>query len=155
MTSRFKIPLVRDPKWIKHVHGLPCVLTAHVYVPEWSTTAVDPAHIRDGLGGGMGFKPSDDLVLPLRHDLHIEQHTDGERPFWRKHIFDREEFVMELLATYAYNTDQFLTGNAQALWIAMRRVELSKDDDFMMALLKGRARELYRRFKNKTLDAPF
>jgi hypothetical protein len=145
MISRFKEHILRDKKWLAKVKTLPCVLTGH-------EGGSDPAHIRDGLGGGMALKPGDDYVLPLRPDLHREQHQIGERPFWRKHVFDREAFVMELLGTYAC-----AEGLPRPLptTIYQLRERLSHDDDFMMACLKGRARELYRRFKNGRLDLPF
>lgn len=57
---------LRDPKWLIAVRSIPCVVTGN---PDGN----DPAHIRYGcLSGGM--KPADDLVLPLRHDIHVDQH---------------------------------------------------------------------------------
>ena len=47
----------------------------------------DAAHIRHGVFA-TGMKPGDDLIMPLRHDLHMEQHEIGEVQFWIKY-FDR------------------------------------------------------------------
>lgn len=66
----------RDPKYIKSFakegeHT--CLLTNAPYP--------DGAHIRHGFLGA-GMKPDDNLVIPLRHDLHQIQHNIGEVRFW-------------------------------------------------------------------------
>lgn len=74
---------------------MPCVATGQSHDP------CDPAHIRAGLSGGVGMKPSDDLVLPLSHAAHMEQHHIGERPFWLKVMQRDSHFMMECVKAYA------------------------------------------------------
>lgn len=69
-----KLAPIRDPaylKWIREEGR--CVLTGR---PN-----PDPAHIRLGWHA-TGMKPGDDLVIPLAHDLHVDQHNRGEVVFW-------------------------------------------------------------------------
>jgi hypothetical protein len=91
-----KREIVRDRKWLDHCHTLPCVLTHCV---SSDILSVVPAHIRHGLGGGISLKPGDDTALPLRADLHNEQHRVGEVRFWREHVTD--ELLMRALKALA------------------------------------------------------
>lgn len=68
---------IRDRKYLDWLHDQPCVLSGN-------PSGNDPAHIRYGCFSG-GMKPSDDLVLPLRHDLHTMQDR-GELSFWRTQL---------------------------------------------------------------------
>ena len=45
----------------------------------------DAAHIRHGFFA-TGMKPDDSLIMPLRHDLHMEQHDIGEVQFYIKYF---------------------------------------------------------------------
>lgn len=92
--ANFKKPRIENPAWLKKVRDMPCVLTGN---PDNN----DPAHIRFGHEGGMGLKPGDDLVLPLRHDLHGTQHQVGEVAFWRAYITSNDRFMMECIKAYA------------------------------------------------------
>lgn len=96
MKPNFKQPRLEDPKWLVAVRSIPCVVTGN---PEGN----DPAHIRYGLSGGTGYKPPDNLVLPLRHDLHAAQHTHkgGEVGFWRDMMNQDDRFMMECIKAYA------------------------------------------------------
>lgn len=85
---------LRDPAWLKAVREMPCVLTG-------KPGPNDPAHIRYGHGGGMGMKPPDSRVLPLSHDLHLQQHSIGEKRFWLMHIMDNPDFMMACIVAYA------------------------------------------------------
>jgi hypothetical protein len=77
--SNFKTPIIRDDKWLKHVRqNMQCCISGQPYP--------DPAHIRTGGDGGMGLKPSDNLILPLNHGLHSQQHNIGEAPFYRMYL---------------------------------------------------------------------
>ena len=46
---------------------------------------VEAAHVRYGLAGGMGLKPSDNRIVPLCTRCHSMQHTIGEMRFWALH----------------------------------------------------------------------
>lgn len=88
--------LVRDKAYLKHVRGLPCVVTGRM------GDDIDPAHIRYGLGGGMGMKPGDDVVLPLSHNEHERQHRfGGEVDFWLSSIGKNPDLLMRALKAYA------------------------------------------------------
>jgi hypothetical protein len=60
-----------------------CILT--------DTVMPDGSHIRYGWGG-MGYKPPDDRIIPLKHELHMEQHKIGEVAFWHKYFYDIPEY---------------------------------------------------------------
>jgi hypothetical protein len=92
-----KNPPVRDPKHLAKVREMSCVVCG--------ATPCDPAHIRHGLGGGMGMKPGDDLVLPLCHAHHMEQHRIGELRFWDMALSKDDRLMMncvKALAKYLY-----------------------------------------------------
>lgn len=85
-----KHPPVRDRAYLDSVREMDCVICG--------ASPCDPAHIRHGLGGGMGMKPGDDLVLPLCHQHHRQQHEIGELNFWAR--ID-ETFRMKCIKAYA------------------------------------------------------
>lgn len=90
----FKTPVIRNPKWLKRVSDMDCVLS-NTPGPN------DPAHIRYGLEGGMGMKPGDDLVLPLTHTLHQVQHNIGEVKFWVRYLPQNPDLLMKCVKAYA------------------------------------------------------
>ncbi len=92
--TNFKQDRLRNPSWLKQVRDMPCVVTG-------TMGGNDPAHIRHGLSGGIGLKPPDDLVLPLRHDMHMEQHRKGEVAFWHEVLANDSILMMECLKAYA------------------------------------------------------
>lgn len=68
---------LRDPKHLARVRLLPCCLSG------WhrSDAKNDAAHIRRF--SGMGIKPPDNHVVPLRHELHLYgEHARGD--FWER-----------------------------------------------------------------------
>lgn len=65
---------IREPKHLDFIRTLPCVKRG--WLPS------DPAHIRMFGDAGIGQKPSDDRVVPLHRDTHVEQHSDSELRFW-------------------------------------------------------------------------
>ncbi len=68
--------MLRDKKWLSIVRRkLPCVVCLK--------SPCDAAHIRIGFSG-IGIKPGDDRVLPLCREHHSEQHSTGEKTFWKK-----------------------------------------------------------------------
>jgi hypothetical protein len=84
--------VIRDEAYRTAVRDQPCVLT--------HGTPSDPSHLRFRLGGGSGFKPSDDRILPLAPALHRLSHGgDGELAFWRAHLTD--ELLMDALIALA------------------------------------------------------
>lgn len=93
MESRLKTPIVRDKDHLARVRAMRCLLCG--------ATPCDPAHVRDGLGGGMGMKPSDDLVVPLCHPHHAEQHRVGEVPFWLRAVQVQPLLLMKFIKHYA------------------------------------------------------
>lgn len=83
---------LRDPEWLRYLHTQPCVITH-------KDSSVDPAHIRWGLGGGVGLKPPDNRVLPILHEIHAMQDIQGEVAMWRAHLTD--ELMMQALIALA------------------------------------------------------
>ena len=71
-----KTPILRDKKYTDSfkIPGKHRCLITGAEMP-------DGAHIRHGFYG-MGIKPGDDLIIPLAHRLHAEQHLMGEERFW-------------------------------------------------------------------------
>lgn len=72
--------LIRDKAYLKWVRSQPCCITGRM------GDDIDPAHIRYGLGGGVGLKSSDDTTLPLSNNLHRYSHDIGEISFWLEKI---------------------------------------------------------------------
>ena len=85
--------MIRDRKYLDLVRGEPCIITGE--------TPCDPAHIRYGLGGGMGLKPPDNRVLPVVHQLHQRQHQIGEIRFWVEQATEHPDFLMRILIELA------------------------------------------------------
>lgn len=99
MTLQFpKSKRLDDPAYRIAVRSMPCVVTGYTYY-EGAPLGVDPAHIRDGLGGGMGRKPDDNLILPLRHDIHLSESRFGEVAMWRLNMTD--DLMMDALRALA------------------------------------------------------
>ena len=74
-----KIKRLRDKKYrdsFKIMDEHHCILT--------DTVMPDGAHVRYGCYSA-GMKPSDYFIIPLSHDLHLQQHVMGEVEFWREH----------------------------------------------------------------------
>lgn len=94
--TNFKTPAIRDRAWLDTVRGFRCVICG--------ASPCDPAHIRYGLGGGMGLKPPDNLVLPLCHHHHMEQHQVGEAVFWGKALFEDDQLLMKCVKALAQLT---------------------------------------------------
>lgn len=86
MTANPKNKPLRDKKYIKSftIEGEHhCILTGAVFP--------DGAHIRHGFFA-TGMKPDDNLIMPLRHDLHLEQ-GKNEFVFWTKYFHDIPEYM--------------------------------------------------------------
>ena len=70
-----KNPRQRDDEHLKLIRDCPCV-----------SCGIDPcgeaAHIRMGMGGGLGRKPNDCRSISLCHSCHMRQHDIGEKKFW-------------------------------------------------------------------------
>lgn len=79
-------------KWVRQQ---PCIITGR------TGEDIDPAHIRHGLGGGMGLKPSDDLVLPVVHAMHAKQHSLGEETFWFRAVVEDRDLLMRAIKALA------------------------------------------------------
>lgn len=69
---------VRDRKYLSSIHGEAC----------WSCGKEESvgAHIRAGCEGGVGLKPSDDLVIPLCHYCHMDQESNPGAEWWLENV---------------------------------------------------------------------
>ena len=75
----FGIPSrIRDRKYLNSIHGQEC----------WSCGKAESvgAHIRVGNEGGTGLKPSDDLVVPLCNDCHMDQEANPGPMWWVENV---------------------------------------------------------------------
>jgi len=84
---------IRDRAWLDKVRDYPCLVTG--------ATPCEPAHVRVGLGGGMGLKPDDNRVVPLVHELHARQHQIGELRFWQEQARENPHFLIKLILYWA------------------------------------------------------
>lgn len=77
---RQRRPRIIAPKHLAFIRTLPSLVPG--------AGPVEAAHIRYGEHAygkpftGMGEKPSDCWVVPLAHDVHMDQHRHGERQWW-------------------------------------------------------------------------
>ena len=85
---------IRDRKYLDWVRTQACVVTGR-------TGESEPAHLRLLGEGGMGMKPGDNLVLPLHHELHRRQSTEGEGAVWLWCANEYPEFYFRLLQNEA------------------------------------------------------
>jgi len=88
-----KLNPIRDEKWIKHLHTVPCLITG-VTGHEYET--VDPAHIGTL---GKSIKSGDNEVLPILHRYHARGHGYGEVSMFREHLPD--DVLRDALRAYA------------------------------------------------------
>ncbi len=58
------------------------------------------AHVRIGNGGGIGLKPSDYFTVPLCAWCHSNQHSYGEKTFWKRAGKDPDVIIAGLLMSY-------------------------------------------------------
>jgi len=79
-------------RWIAEWCCLSCVKGL-----KWAGRVVSQAaHIRMGLGGGMGMKPCDTKIVPLCPTHHGDQHRMGEQEFWDCQRLDPFHYASEL-----------------------------------------------------------
>ena len=65
---------IRDKDYKKSFNGSNCIVCG-------ATDTTVGAHIRHGLTGGAGLKPSDALIMPLCSDHHTEE-AKNQVKFW-------------------------------------------------------------------------
>lgn len=82
-------PRVEDKPYLRSFNGRPCEVCG-------STETTVACHIRALSNGGMGLKPSDDLVLALCY-LHHQEQAQNEPRFYRRH------FNMSVRETHAFS----------------------------------------------------
>lgn len=93
MTPFFKQKPKPDPKRLKRIREMPCIVCA---LPPPS----EACHLRMGLAGGMALKPTDDLTVPMCHVHHEEQHR-GEKVFWRNRFMADDVLLTKALRALA------------------------------------------------------
>lgn len=69
---------IDDPAYLRSFRDCPCMVCG-------STETTVGCHVRKEGDGGMGYKPSDNLALPLCGPHHAEEGA-GEEKFWRKYF---------------------------------------------------------------------
>lgn len=117
MNLRQRDPRRQYPGHLVFIRELSCVITGGM--------PVDAAHVRYSearyrkLNPGVGQKPSDCWVVPLRSDLHTgdknAQHSGNERDFWYIHAIDPCLVAMLLwINTGNHEICEGILGNARA-----------------------------------------
>jgi hypothetical protein len=91
---RQREPRKHDNAHLQDIRSLSCVVCL-------SNVCVDAAHIRFTAGPGkqnpgVGAKPDDCYVLPLCREHHAQQHSMGERNFWREMGLDPLRIAAQL-----------------------------------------------------------
>lgn len=90
-----KAPPGDFPRHLERIRSMNCCVC-------WAAPPSEAAHIRMGLAGGTGMKPSDLLTVPLCHKCHDKQHTgDGELAFWRDALNTNKVLLTAVLRAYA------------------------------------------------------
>ena len=85
----------RDQKRLAMIRQMDCMVCC---APGPS----EAAHIRMGLGGGIGLKPKDAWTVPLCRRCHEKQSTGaGEVAFWREEINGSKCLLVSILRGYA------------------------------------------------------
>ena len=85
--------IFRDNDYLDWVRRRPCLVSG-------STQQVVAHHVRIGLSGGMGLKPSDYRTLPLDARLHRLLHDTGEKTFWKEHNIDPIKAIITQAIVY-------------------------------------------------------
>lgn len=90
-----KSPRLDLPEHLAYIRTLPCAICARPGPSE-------AAHFRLGLGGGTGYKPGDDLTLPMCRKHHDEQSLckSGELGFWRKYLAIDKQLVVRVMRAF-------------------------------------------------------
>ena len=84
------------PGHLAWVRSLACA------VPGCRARPCDAHHVRDGTGGGTGFKPGDDWTVPLCHRCHLELHQVGGRTMALRHGLDLRQLALSLAQRSAF-----------------------------------------------------
>ena len=92
--SRFKEVRLRDRKYLNSFRDTACEACGA------DDGTIVAAHIRAGNEGGVGMKPSDDLVFGLCHSCHAEQEASPGAAWWL-------EKIVKPLARQNYQTWRF------------------------------------------------
>lgn len=82
MPANFKIPIIRDRKYLDFLHGERCIISGQY---GNANETVDPAHVGKH---GLHIKIGDDCTLPLMHRYHAKQDEIGEASMYRTFLPD-------------------------------------------------------------------
>ena len=99
-TGQNKANIEKVPEYLKLVAALPCIITGRF--------GVQVCHVSFGMAcfgkpeNGMGIKAADRWVLPMTPEMHAEQHSMGEREFWRKYFGPQGDLLALLFAQALY-----------------------------------------------------
>lgn len=85
--------IFRDSNYLNWVRERQCLVSGY-------SENVVAHHVRIGLSGGMGIKPSDYRTLPLDSKLHMILHNIGEKTFWKDHKIDPFKAIATQLLIY-------------------------------------------------------
>jgi len=98
--SNFKKERIQDKQWLAFAKEMNCMFC------RVKNDTVIMHHIRAGGGGGMGMKPSDNLVVPTCFLCHSEIERIGEIPFYKQYNFtvpELKSIAINMYERYIYN----------------------------------------------------
>lgn len=73
--------VIRDRRWLDAHEHFECMCCGRS-----GDGSIIAAHIRAGLSGGVSYKPSDDLVVPLCAGCHADQEANPGAEWWLQMI---------------------------------------------------------------------
>jgi hypothetical protein len=116
-------PRRENPKHLRWIAERPCLIC--------SSSPCDAAHIKCAdvriakpLSSNIGMKADDRFAVPLCRRHHDEQHSGGERTFWRKYHLDP---VLIALALYSITGDGEAGDDLVAFIIAANCIGLESE----------------------------
>lgn len=89
MTTHFKSPVTRCPKYLSHIRSKPCLVSGR--------EGVQACHFRLGTDGALGMRPSDHFTVPLTPEEHRLQHDMGEAKYWLRAVNERPWILFDFM----------------------------------------------------------
>lgn len=83
----------RSKKYMDYVRDLPCAVTGQDHIQS------DPHHLWGYGLSGMGQKPSDFFIMPLKHEIHQQLHLNGKEWLHDMYGVYQIDCVVETLRT--------------------------------------------------------
>ena len=89
---------MKDKKYLKYIHDLPCVVTG---CEPYGFSSIVAHHITVGSKRGISQKPSDYRCIPMEASEHMRLHHLGEGVYWEQMGINPFEEAIRALRSYA------------------------------------------------------